>query len=53
MVDVLTIDSRYLNVALNNFRFGLMASALDGPLELDESIEQACAHRFIVCPRRT
>jgi hypothetical protein len=49
MATVQTIDSRYLNVALNDFRFGLMASsALDRLLDLNESIEHVRAHGFMI-----
>src|SRR5437870_3791082 len=30
----------------------MAASALDRPLEPDESIEHACAHRFRICAQR-
>jgi hypothetical protein len=40
-----TITTRYRKVAPKNFRFGFMgASAIDCPLEPDESIEHNCAH---------
>src|SRR6266576_509305 len=53
MAIVQTITSRYRKVALKTFRLGFMAtSTLDHPLAPNESIKHACAHRFIICPRR-
>jgi hypothetical protein len=48
IANVHIIASRYRKFAPKNSSFGFMATyGLDGPLEPDESIEHACAYRFI------
>jgi hypothetical protein len=45
MAIVQTATSRYRKVALKNFRFGIITtSALDSPLEPDESIANRTGH---------
>ena len=53
IANVHIITNRYRKFAPKNSRFGFMATyGLDGPREPDESIEHACAYRFIICAGR-